>query len=103
MDLSFTRYSDKPYNIIYNIFNKENTMTKWIETDQAFLMMIKYDKETVEEYQLYLDNDIWSLIDRYDDEEIMDFDEWYECFLEEIEFFNSDEYKQEMERLAEKD
>jgi hypothetical protein len=77
-------------------------MTKWIESDQSLLMMIKYDKETVEDYQRYLDNDPWSSIDRYDDEEIMDFDEWYECLLEDLEFFNSDEYRQEMDRLAEK-
>jgi hypothetical protein len=73
-------------------FDKVYPADSWIHSHQALLMTIKYDYETIEEYQKYLDNDIWSVIDREEGEDPLPFDEWIVLFLEEVEWQSSDQF-----------
>lgn len=77
-------------------------MNKWIQSDQALLMILKHGCEICEQYQYYLDRDNRSLLDpeefgyEIDDdntEELFDFDDWYEAYCDQLEWLNSDEYR----------
>ena len=57
----------------------------------------------LENYQEYLDDCERGLGDLNEDNEPYEFDIWLEGFLEDIEFENSNLYRNEMNRLSEKD
>lgn len=78
-------------------------MARWIESKEALLLAIKHGEDIVEEYQLYLDQDINSIVDWDEDEEPLDFQEWLIYFKEEMDWQSSSEFKNELQRLSEKD
>ena len=76
---------------------------RWIESQQAILMVIKHGPDLVEKYQNYLDCDVFALFDceeiyNLDTKEPLDFHNWLEIYVEEyadqMEWENSDEFRQ---------
>jgi hypothetical protein len=69
---------------------------------QLFLIKLKYSQvedldSLINEYFDYLKHEL------DEDELVLTFDEWYFDYLEDQEFFASDEWQQEQQRLSEKD
>jgi hypothetical protein len=81
-------------------------MEKWIDSKAATLLKIKYDIEILQDYQDYLDNTP-TCFPAWEDEDYedgpMDFELWIEVFEQQIEYENSKDYQDELERLNEKD
>ena len=71
-------------------------MTKWIDSKEGLLTILKHGPDIAKEYQLHLDDDIFSPIS-WDEEGALDFDTWLEEFKNQIEWENSDEFKSMIE------
>lgn len=65
----------------------------WPTSKEATAMTLKYGPELVHEYCLYLEQSLESVVTHFEDEEPMDFELWLECFEEDIDWFNSDEFQ----------
>ena len=78
-------------------------MTKWIDSKEGLYIILKHGSAMANDYQSHLEWD-GNLID-WDEEtgKPLDFETWLEEFEEQIEFENSDEFKNELIRLSEKD
>jgi hypothetical protein len=79
------------------------TNKKWIETPQALTMLLDDKKWALAlDYQRYLD-DCENELEDVDESGPLNFDDWSEEYQDDLEFFNSAEFQDEMFRLSEKD
>jgi hypothetical protein len=81
-------------------------MKQWLESKQATLLRLKYPEEVLQEYQNYLLNEPDCFPDWEEDEfedGPMDFESWQELWQDQVDFEQSDEFNNELQRLAEKD
>jgi hypothetical protein len=83
---------------VQNLPKVRNKM-KWIDGKEATFVILKYQDGDVlaEDYQRYLDED------ELDVDDPLPFEDWLEGYLEDMEYCNSDEFQEEMQRLSEKD